>query len=199
MFKVDGVGERLLFARTKSEKKIIREPACQTCSCFMSHVLKKQYPGKFRWLITSPDVLTGDVGLRSACSYTPMKVWRNVEKWTPYKSLTRVHKRFALLFDTWHSLLIFFELSLTKSPWSDWSTRYCLTNLIGWLFSDALLGFSGQPKSSVLPDVECPNLLSWKKFCRMCYAPTYIICPFEQTKFTLWPHKWLFLKIEISF
>ena len=32
----------------------------------ISHVLKKQYPGKFRCLNTTPDVLTGDVGLRTA-------------------------------------------------------------------------------------------------------------------------------------
>ena len=57
----------------------------------------------------------------------------------------------ALLLGTWHRLLIFFELSWTKSLWSDWSTRWSLTNLIGWLFSDvtgdeAFLGFLGQPK-----------------------------------------------------
>ena len=36
----------------------------------ISHILKKQYPGKFRFLNTTPDVLTSDVGLPSASSYT---------------------------------------------------------------------------------------------------------------------------------
>ena len=42
----------------------------------ISHVSKKKIRDNIRCLNTTLDVLTRDVGLR-------MKVWRNVEKWTP--------------------------------------------------------------------------------------------------------------------
>ena len=60
--EVDSLGETLLFTRTKTENR----PAKQ-----ISHVLKKkQYPGKFRCLNTTFDVLTGEADFPSARSYT---------------------------------------------------------------------------------------------------------------------------------
>ena len=99
----------------------------------ISYFLKKQYPASFaaqqnswvphhhQWLMLSEN--------------------QNVEIWTPpLKNDARFNTRaLALLLGTWHRSLIFcwgFADGLTESPWSDWSTRFSLTNLIGWLFSN---------------------------------------------------------------
>ena len=80
-----------------------------------------------------------------------MKIWEDER--LLYKNNARFNTRAqGFLFGTWHRLHIYFRLSPTKFLWSDWSTRFSLTDLIGWFISDvtgkeALLGFSGQPKS----------------------------------------------------
>ena len=91
-----------------------------------------------------PKSLTGDVGLPRNQMYII-----SVTTIKTMKRLPLLDKRCCLALGIASHI---FELFPTKFSWSDWSTRFFLTNLIGWLFSDVtgeetLLGFSGQPKS----------------------------------------------------
>ena len=98
--------ERHCFLPEQNPTKIDQGLACQTC--------------KFRmfWLHNIPE--------KFAVSTRPLPVTM---------AFREIKCTFSLPHIT-HLLLIFFELSAKKSPYSDWSTHCSLMNLIGWLFCD---------------------------------------------------------------
>ena len=110
----------------------------------------------------------------------------------------------TLLFGTWHRLLLHFGLSPMKSPWSDWSTRFSLTNFIGWLISDvtdeeALLGFLGQPKSD---KNDFLSELYWTRQFSANFCPIFLgkkQCLSQAVYFKIWkrvPIKYIFQNKE---
>ena len=116
----------IAFYPIKIEKRIGREPACQICKLLM--FWKKTFV-EARLLPQHDFWCPHRWWLAYGVARTQMKCGEMWIKPSP-ESLTRAHY-LALLFDTWHRLL-----TPTKSLRYDWSTRFSLRNLIGWLLSD---------------------------------------------------------------
>ena len=140
-------GRDIAFYPNKIGKK-----SFQTCSCFMSHVLKKTIS---RQVSLAQHDSWCPHWWRRPTECTPMKVWRNVEE---MKCLTRVHKRCCLTLGIACSYLLSFlrrnlrdPIGRHVTPWRIWLVNCSLTA------EEALLCFSGKPKSSVLSDVLCPT------------------------------------------
>ena len=93
----------------------------------ISHVLKKQYPGKIRCLNTNPEFLTGDVGL-PRIKYQNNEAIASIVKMK--RGLTRVHKRFCLELGYASSYFLSFLRQNLRDP-IGWSTCFSLTNKIG--------------------------------------------------------------------
>ena len=128
--KVDGLGETLLFTRTKSNKNWLRTGVSNM------QILSFLFLTKFHDIISNLDLFSLKTMI-SDCLYC--------ENDRSFNTCAHV-----LVFGAWHRLLLYFNLFPAKSPYSYWSTRSPLTNLIGWLFCDVKLvaSFAGLFRSA---------------------------------------------------
>ena len=134
--------------------KIDREPTCQTCKFLM---FWKQIRDEVHCLHMSPELLTSDVGFRwiemslmHRWKCKEMKMWANVMRVCHASTSATV----------WHAASLAHN-SPCNTRWFYWSTRFSLTNLIGWLFSDVTglqgwLGFSScESRTNIFVRVRC--------------------------------------------
>ena len=120
--KISGRNLRIIiWPKTKISRnrtKIDQELACQTCK-FLMFWKKKQYPGKFRCLNTTPELLASDVSLFLHLPITTIKTLKRSSLLWKWRMFWHTSARVAV----WHAASLAQNLRATQRS-SDWSTRY---------------------------------------------------------------------------